>query len=194
MASAPPSELADALPRIQQRFAHTIGLITSGGGDTPPNVMACEWTVVVSWDPIMIMVVIGQDDLTNELIQASGEFGVSICADTQGHLASRAGNVSGRDYFKLTDPEFQDLVHPARHIRAPLIRDAVLSAECIVEQKVDINGSYTGFIGRVVAGQINEGVKPLVYHQGKFFRLGGQITRRNGASRRTKRKVELQAS
>jgi flavin reductase (DIM6/NTAB) family NADH-FMN oxidoreductase RutF len=174
-------EFIESIPQIQQRFAHTIGLVTSQGDHSRPNIMACEWTVVVSWEPIMIMVVISNDDLTNDLIRESGEFGVSICAETQGPLASFAGNVSGRGYDKLADPLFEGLVYPARYIRAPLIRNAPLNAECIVEQVVNINDGYTGYIGRVVAAEINEEAKPLVYHQGKYFTLGRRITRETGA-------------
>jgi flavin reductase (DIM6/NTAB) family NADH-FMN oxidoreductase RutF len=169
------------LPEIQQHFAHSIGLITSGGGDQPPNIMACEWTTVVCWDPIMIMVVIGNDDLTSERIRASQEFGVSIAAESQSALASCAGNASGREYQKLDAPEFEGLVYSGRHIQAPLIRGAALNAECRVEQMVNINDEYTGFIGRVVAAEIDETVRPLVYHKGKFFSLGRQIIRRRAA-------------
>ena len=181
MPTSPTMELVESVPQIQQRFAHTVGLITSQGADTPPNIMACEWTMLVSWEPIMIMVVIGSDDLTNALIRESGEFGVSICAENQGPLASCAGNVCGREHDKLADPQLESLVYPARYIKAPLIRNAALNAECVVEQMVNVNDKYTGFIGRVVAAEINEQAKPLVYHQGKYFTLGRQITRQTEA-------------
>ena len=83
MATVPTMELVESIPQIQQRFAHTVGMITSQGLGTRPNIMACEWTIVVSWDPIMIMVVIGNGDMTNELIRESGEFGVNILPRTR---------------------------------------------------------------------------------------------------------------
>ena len=46
---------------------------------------------------------------------------------------------------------------------------------------VNINDRYTGFIGRVVAAEINEQAKPLLYHQGKYFTLGSQIIRQQQA-------------
>lgn len=138
--------------------------------------MACEWTMTVSYRPLRIMAVVNQRDLTHELITAGGEFGVNFCSDQQAGLASYGGNASGHQEAKLTNPRFAEQIYAASKIKPPMLRGCILNVECVVEQSIVI-GDYTAFIGRAVAGRANAKLKPLLYHQGKFFHLGEQISK-----------------
>ncbi len=161
-------------------FATTVALLTSQVDGGPPNVMACEWTMNVCWQPLKIMCVVHSSDLSHELIATSREFGVNLCADTQATLSHVAGSRTGRGLDKLSDHVFAHALYPAARIRAPMILGCVLNAECVVEQTVAL-GDYTGFVGRAVAVRMDPNLSPLVYHRGRYFEVGSPIARPGAA-------------
>jgi flavin reductase (DIM6/NTAB) family NADH-FMN oxidoreductase RutF len=167
--------LSAALP-LYRYFATTVALITSYLEGRGANVMACEWTMNVSYRPLRIMSLIQRGDYTHELITESGEFGVNLCSADQAAMSSYAGNTSGRDGRKLDAKIFAGCQYPAKKIKAPMLRGCVLNLECVVDQTFEI-GDHTAFIGRAVAGRRSNGRQPLLYHQGRYFRLGEPVQR-----------------
>jgi flavin reductase (DIM6/NTAB) family NADH-FMN oxidoreductase RutF len=172
--SGTPPNLAQKDERIYKYFATTVALITSHDTERGSNVMACEWTINVCWQPLRIMAIIHQEDLTHEIVSASKEFGVNICSERQAALSNFAGNVSGHKYNKLDHPLFRDVIYPATHIKAPLIRGCLINAECVVEQIVEL-GEYTGFVGQALAANVDPDLRPLLYHQSKYYSFGDVI-------------------
>src|SRR3989344_9677934 len=82
------------------KFATNVGLITSNGPHGH-DVMACEWTRLVSYSPGLIAANIGFHKATWENISASKEFGVSLAAADQTFVSSTAGKSSGKDVDKI---------------------------------------------------------------------------------------------
>ncbi len=163
---------AASLP-VYKYFASTVALITTHSGEKS-NVMACEWTMNVCNQPLRIMSIIKKEDLTHTFIMDSREFGVNICSDQQSQIAHLAGDTSGRLNDKLAHPLFREILSPPNRIKAPMIKGCVLSAECVVEQMLDMY-EYTAFIGRAVAIRLNGKGKPLIYHKGRFAQLGAWL-------------------
>jgi flavin reductase (DIM6/NTAB) family NADH-FMN oxidoreductase RutF len=161
-------------PRLYQYFATTVNLLTSCNREGKVNIMACEWTMNISFNPLKIMCVVGLDKLTHEYITETREFGVNMCADTQASLSHFVGDVSGRDMDKLSDADFRGLVYPATHIKSPLIRGCVLNAECTLEETFQL-GEYTAFVGLSLATTVSDEAQPLFYHKGRYFQIGAQI-------------------
>ena len=83
------------------KFATTIGLITSSGS-SGPNIMAWEWTHHLSYKPGLIAVSLGPTKSTAGNIRHNQEFGINICALDQSILSSIAGGYSGNDYDKIS--------------------------------------------------------------------------------------------
>ena len=83
------------------KFATTIGLITSDGPNGP-NIMACEWTHHLSYDPGLVAVSIGPTKTTVENIRTSKKFGVNLCSSNQSVLSSVAGGYSGAIIIRST--------------------------------------------------------------------------------------------
>ena len=160
--------------KLYQYFANTVNLLTSCNQDGKVNVMACEWTMNVSFAPFKILCVVGIESLTHANITESKEFGVNLCADTQASLSNFVGNISGRDVDKLSESSFTNLVYPSTHIKPPLIRGCILNAECVVEEVFQM-GEYTGFLGLALTTTVDTEAKPLFYHRGQYFQLGAQI-------------------
>ena len=84
-----------------------VGLVTTYATGRGSNVMAAEWTMLVSKRPPLIMVVIGKTVATNEMIRESGEFGVSIAAEGQAEAVSLAGSFTGYETDKFSSALFE---------------------------------------------------------------------------------------
>ena len=145
-----------------------VGLVTTYATGRGSNVMAAEWTMLVSKRPPLIMVVIGKTVATNEMIRESGELGVSIAAEGQAEAVSLAGSFTGYETDKFSSALFETC--PAKAIHAPMIKGAALMAECKLRQSIDL-GEYTCFIGEVIEAQADPEKRPLVYHAGRLWKM-----------------------
>jgi flavin reductase (DIM6/NTAB) family NADH-FMN oxidoreductase RutF len=175
-AAAEPGALLAMAPKpaetLDRYFLTTVALITthSSKGD---NVMAAEWTFNVSYDPLLIAVVVGPRHATHAAILESGEFGVSMASTEQFALASFAGGFSRDEADKLSSDGFK--ARPGRAIKARLIEGSLAQMECklVSQHKV---GDHTMFIGEVVAGEGDASKEPLSLYRG-YRRLGEEVVR-----------------
>src|SRR5215470_1216307 len=135
-----------------------VGLVTTFTSSRGSNVMAAEWTMLVSKRPPLMMVVIHKTEATNEMIRESGEFGVSIAAEGQADAVSLAGSFSRFETDKLSSSVFK--TYPAKSIKAPMILGAAMNAECKLRQTVDL-GEYNGFVGEVMEADHDPEKRPL---------------------------------
>ena len=166
--------MAELPEDLAGQFATMVGLVTtrSSAGE---NVMAAEWTYLVSYEPMQVAVVIGPRRATHAAIVETGEFGVSLAADDQNALASFAGGVSRRETAKLTADAFS--TRPGEVIGAPLVEGAVAQMECRLVGRLDV-GDHTIFVGEVVAGRADGARVPLLLYRG--YRRPGEKVPRGG--------------
>jgi len=153
-------------------FTTTVGLITTNGS-RGPNVMSAEWTFNVSYEPFLIAVVLEAGEATFEAIRETKEFGVSLISEEHVTAMGFAGHFTHHDTDKLSSDLFE--TQPAKKIRAPLIKDAVLTAECRLVQEVP-TGDHVTFVGEVVELSVDPSKRPVVLHRGPH-RLGSRIER-----------------
>src|SRR5574341_1580295 len=85
---------------IERYFATGVGLITSTGKNGP-NVMAAEWTLHISYDPMLIAIFIHRGEATYENIMQTREFGVNMSTDQQASLVNISGGYSRKEIDKL---------------------------------------------------------------------------------------------
>lgn len=156
-------------------FTTGCALITTVGTDGP-NVMAAEWTFNVSYEPFLILVAVDPGNRTHDVILESKEFGVNLIADDQIAAMGFAGHYSKSDTDKLSSELF--VMYPGKRIRAPMIRGALLNAECRLVESYRM-GDHTAFVGEVVDFTAEPEKAPLVLHHGSH-RLGERITREPG--------------
>ncbi len=150
----------------------TVALVTSSYKEET-NVMSAEWSIRVSIEPFLIGLMVGYERETYRLISRSGEFGINYCSENQGEVAHIAGNYSLKDTDKFMKSGVSTF--KAKHIKAPLISGCISNYECKVVDEFKV-GDHSAFIGQVLNGYYDDSLKPLVFHQGKFFRLGERIT------------------
>ncbi len=155
----------------QGYFTSTVALVTALSKGKV-NVMSAEWSLRVSLEPFLMAVFVGYERATYSLIHESGEFGLSYCTDQQGELAHIAGNYSVTEVNKFSIANFRTF--PSRHIQAPLIDECISNFECRVIDEFKV-GDHAAFIGEVLEGYYDPEKKPLVFHKGKFHKIGERI-------------------
>ena len=126
------------------------------------NVMAASWVMPLDFDPPKVLAVIDKSSYTRELIEASGEFALSLPSRRLADKVLAAGSVSGRN-----DDKFDRLgieVFPADQIKAPLVRDCAAWLECKVIPERHNQERYDLFIAEVVAAWAD----PSVFSDGRW--------------------------
>jgi flavin reductase (DIM6/NTAB) family NADH-FMN oxidoreductase RutF len=160
--------------RRTRQFLTNVGLITSDGPNGP-NVMAAEWTHHISYSPSLIAVNIRSRDTTAENIIDSKEFGANLAAEDQNILCSLAGRYSGKHLDKIAFfKEIGVVFYKANKIKALLIKGAAMNAECKLIRREEI-GDHIMFVGEIIEITADENIKPLVYHNGKYWKLGDNL-------------------
>jgi flavin reductase (DIM6/NTAB) family NADH-FMN oxidoreductase RutF len=158
--------------KAQRYFTTGISLVTSTGPHGQ-NVMAAEWTMQVSYKPLLIAVFIHEDSATFENIKKTKEFGINVSSEEQTMAVNIAGGYSRREIDKLkVKGSFEFL--PSRKIKSPMIAGCLINAECKLVTMKKL-GDHTMVVGKAVAISYDEIKKPLVYHSGRYFRIGSII-------------------
>lgn len=155
------------------QFVTNVGLITSNGPHSQ-NVMAAEWTHMVSYSPGLIAVCIGPGKATAENIRATKQFGVNLAAFDQNVIASVSGSVSGKEIDKvavLKDLGF--MFYSGKKINALMVEGAALNVECKLVKQIPL-GSHTMFVGEALEASAS-GKPPLAYCKGKYWALSDSI-------------------
>jgi flavin reductase (DIM6/NTAB) family NADH-FMN oxidoreductase RutF len=152
-----------------QKFITNVGLITSDGPNGP-NIMAAEWTYLVSYTPGQIIVAVGPNKATGENILATKKFGVSIASEKQNWVASIAGGSSGHQVNKIDAlKEMGVKFVKGKKLDQLLVEGSSLMAEVKVTDILP-KGSHTLFIGDVIDARTTS-EKPLAFHQNKYWKM-----------------------
>jgi flavin reductase (DIM6/NTAB) family NADH-FMN oxidoreductase RutF len=142
--------------------------VSAGGRD---NVMACEWASMVSHVPLCFTISVHPRNATHDLLLEAGEFGLSFCSDAQAHLSHVSGSNSLHDVDKWELADFP--TYPATRIGARMIDHAVLNVECRTVGTHQLG--HTLFVGEAVWARYDPESSPLIFHGGKYYRVGEQV-------------------
>lgn len=157
-----------------RKFITNVGLITSNG-PWGQNIMAAEWTRQVSYEPGIIIINIEPQDATTENIRKSGEFGVNLASETQNVVSSVAGKFTGKEVNKIEIlKELGVEFYEGKKIKALMLKNAALNIECRVLKEEQI-GDHIMFAGEAVDIAFDETIQPIVYHGGKYWKIGEHI-------------------
>lgn len=136
------------------------GLYVIGATDgTKVNGQIANTVIQVTSQPPALSVCINRENLTHELIKASGAFSVSVLSqDTPLNYIGRFGFKSGRDMDKS-----EGLNYKTGQTGAPIFLDHALAyMEVKVTQEVDA-GTHTDFIGELVDADVLREGEPMTY-------------------------------
>lgn len=161
-----------AAEKAQRYFTTGVSLVTSSGPHGK-NVMAVEWTIQISYKPMLIAVFIHEDSATFENIKKTKEFGINVSSEEQTTAVNIAGGYSRREIDKLKVKNSFEFL-PSRQIKSPMISGCIVNAECKLVTMKKL-GDHTMVVGKVVTISYDETKKPLIYHSGRYFRIGSLI-------------------
>lgn len=120
----------------------------------------------ISLEPPLISVTLKKLTHTHELVEATGEFSVTILSAHQKELS---------DVFSGKHPEikdrFVDVVTETLSMHAPLIKGGMAYFNCRVVNSMTV-GENTLFVAEVIAARGEGEGNPLVYHNRTYWRLG----------------------
>lgn len=167
---------------VNRYFTTGVGLITSTGKHGS-NVMAVEWTMQISYEPMLIAIFIHESSSTYENILKTKEFGVNMSSDEQDSLVNIAGGYSRKEIDKLNIGLFD--IYSARYIKVPMLRGCIINAECLLLNHYKI-GDHIAVIGEVVDAKFDTTRSPLVYHQGMYRKIGKKLSRNRNIVRLNK--------
>ena len=160
--------------KAQRYFVTGVGMITSTGS-LGRNVMAAEWTIQISYEPLLIAVFVHDSTATLKNIRETKEFGINVASDQQTSLVNIAGGYSRTEIDKLkVRRSFRFL--KSRHIKAPVIAGCIVNAECKLFKQIEL-GDHTTFVGEVIELYPVNSKQPLIYHQQKYWKFGDNIPR-----------------
>ena len=152
---------------IRRKYPEPVVLIISCDAEGRPNVMPAGWSMVASGIPPMLAVSVGHGRYTHKLIEETGEFVIVFPSDDMKDLIDYTGSCSGREVDKFA--EFNIETIKSKHVKPPLIKNAVACFECKVRGRL-ISGDHTIFAGEVLASYISDKNKSRLYNfgDGKF--------------------------
>jgi flavin reductase (DIM6/NTAB) family NADH-FMN oxidoreductase RutF len=160
--------------RRTRQFVTNVGLITSDGS-FGPNIMAAEWTHHISYSPSLIAANIRGHDATAQNIKESKEFGISIAAENQNVICSIAGKYKGIHVDKISIIKEAGIAafYNAKSIssQVPMLVGAAMNAECKLVKQEEL-GDHIMFVGEVIEISADENIRPLLYHNGRYWKLG----------------------
>jgi flavin reductase (DIM6/NTAB) family NADH-FMN oxidoreductase RutF len=156
--------------RRTRQFITNVGLITSNG-PAGIDIMAAEWTHHISYSPSLIAINVRGHDATAENIQSSKEFGVNLAAMNQNVVCSVAGRYSGKkiDKISLLKEAGLAIFYTAKNINVLMVQDAAMNAECKLMRQEEL-GDHIMFVG-------DENIIPLIYHNGRYRKLGEDVSK-----------------
>lgn len=159
MAHCEPVELAKSYLLLNHG---PVTLVSSAHG-AQRNVMAASWAMPLDFDPPKVAVVIDSRTLTRQLIEASGEFVLSVPSQAIADKVLAVGSCSGREIDKFS--EYGIGVLPASIVKAPMIDGCVAWLECKVIPEAHNQTRYDLFIAEVVAAWAD----PCAFREGRWL-------------------------
>lgn len=151
--------------RVLGSFASGVTVITAPGtdGDGPAG-FACQSFSSLSLEPPLVCFMVGRTSTTWPRIARAGVFCVNVLSAGQDRLC-RAFAVSGADKFA------QVAYDPAPVSGSPRLAGAAAWIDCAVHA-VHTGGDHLIVVGRVAALGADDTAEPLLFHRGRFARLG----------------------
>jgi len=119
-----------------------------------PSGMVASWQIRCSYEPPLFAVALSKRGHTHTLIRQSKEFVIAVPNKKMEKALVLFGSTSGRDVDKFKETGIA--TSKAAAVRTPLLKEATINFECVLEKEVDA-GDHIIFIGKVVASHVNAG-------------------------------------
>jgi flavin reductase (DIM6/NTAB) family NADH-FMN oxidoreductase RutF len=147
-------------------------VILSATADNSEGAMTAS-AMYVSQVPPLLAVSVSKTFATYQLIEKAKEFAVNVIADDQIELAQKFGSAHGYEVDKIK--EFGIATEPASKVKAPLVSGCFANIECQVRSSLwEVEGNHAIYVAEVVAFKLNEALRPMVWLNSEYYRVGTQ--------------------
>ncbi len=154
----------EILRQTMRRWTTGVSIVTSQHEGMRHGMTVSSFTSI-ALDPPIVLVSLANNARTNELVQKSGTFAVTILAEDQAEIADRfAGRV------EESADRFESLETFTLVTGAPMLTGGLACLDCRVESTVAI-GTTTIFFGEVVGVNVFDKDQPLAYFNRLYRRL-----------------------
>ncbi len=142
--------------------------------DGKPNVQFAFRAMGMSEDPPLLVIGVQTGNYSYETIKLTGELVVNTASEAHVGSINKSRGLSGRsDEDKFAALGFTPL--PAKHVKAPLIKDSYASVECRVVQELGMAGKTAVFLLEALASYVDEANPPVTRLNGRTLRLGDYL-------------------
>ena len=159
-------------------------MVSVRGKNGEDNILTVAWAGTVCTNPPMVSISVRPTRYSYPLIRESGAFVINLTTEDLCFATDFCGVRSGKevDKFEKTGLTKEE----ATKICAPMIAEAPVNLECVVEKVLEL-GSHHMFLARVVAVHAEEALmdekgrfdlyraKPMVYSHGEYYGLGKKL-------------------
>ncbi len=139
------------------------GLLSVLREDGGTNLMAVSWWTYLSNRPPMLGVCLSKKGLSGSLIEARGEFGLSIVGESLREAALRCGGYSGRTTDKAA--AFGIVLTEPAVIATPLVANSRVCFECRLKESVEA-GDHVFYLAEIAAVRGDDSVPGLFAFDG----------------------------
>jgi flavin reductase (DIM6/NTAB) family NADH-FMN oxidoreductase RutF len=171
------------LRRAHRLLNHGPTTLVSSAHAGRRNVMAAAWAMPLDFDPPKVAVVIASDTFTRTLVDASGEFVLSLPTVDQLDLTYAVGSCSGQAGDKFE--RFGIATAAASKVAAPLVEGCAAWLECRRLPEPEVALRHDLMLAEVVAawaddtlwvdGEWRFGDRPTLHHVARgTFHLTGE--------------------
>lgn len=145
------------LPHAVRLLNHGPTVLVSAAHGGRRNVMAAAWSMPLDFEPPKVAVVLDKSTYTRRLVEASGEFALSVPCRALADAAYAAGSLGGAE---LDDKFARCGLVPfsADRMSAPLVEGCVAWLECRLLPEPHLQQTYDLFLGQVVAASADNRV------------------------------------
>jgi flavin reductase (DIM6/NTAB) family NADH-FMN oxidoreductase RutF len=159
----------NALVRATMQLPCSVVVLSAKAGNNHGAMTATA--MFISQVPPLLVVSVSKTFATYQLIEKTKEFAVNIIADDQLELAERFGITHGYEINKFR--EHSIATEQASKIDVPLISKCFANMECRIKTSLwEVEGNHAIYIAEVVAFKMNSDLRPLIWLNGRYFKVG----------------------
>ena len=127
------------------------------------NIISLGWNMPTSGKPPIAAISVNHGSLSHKLIREGKEFVLVFPSREMEGAVMYCGTHSGRDVDKFKETSLTPV--RSRHVKPPLIKEAVVNMECRVIGEL-LTGDHTLFAGEILAAYITEEDKKVLFNLG----------------------------
>lgn len=147
-----------------RKYPERTVLAVSADANGKANMIALGWNMPTSNRPPMAAISVNHRSLSHRLIHEGGEFVLVFPSKEMEDAVMYCGTHSGRDVDKFKETGLTPV--KAKHVKPPLIAEAVVNMECKVVGEL-VTGDHTIFVGEILAAYVSDKPMKVLFNLGR---------------------------